>query len=313
MHDVDLKSSLAAVEGDAPSAEFLASLYARVEDECADDGDDDLPAYFVELDDAAPARLLEERPPDPRHRRFGAALVAAAAVVAIVVGLVVVDSGGGEDQVATTRLPHGSSTSDLQAAIIQSGDGAAVIADPSSGLDPIVPPWYGEEHSTIDDLGFVDGLSVPFDLEVRGQNYECRDFRRTITIAAGVRHLACGGSSGALLFADDAVAVRALDVLVGHLESHSAGVYGLGVPLERVSEFEAQLGDEAEAFVLEEFVDSRVAARVVVIVWRADNLVQFVWDIQDPETPDGVDALMDVAERIERRTAMEAQTGSDGG
>jgi hypothetical protein len=312
MHDVDLKSSLTAVEGDAPSPEFLASMYARIEDECADDGDDDLPAYFVELDDAAPARLTVEKPPGARHRRAGAALVAAAAVVAIVVGLVVVDSGGGGDQVATTRLPHGSSTSDLAAAIVQSGDGDVVIAtDPSAGLDPIVPPWYGEEHSTIDDLGFVDGLSVPFDLEVPGQDYECRDLRRTITIAVGVRHLACGGSSGALLFADDTAAVRALDVLVSHLESHSAGVYGLGVPLERVSEFEAQLGDEAEAFVLEEFVDSRVAARVVVIVWRADNLVQFVWDIQDPDTPGGADALMDVADRIERRTAVEGQ--ADGG
>jgi hypothetical protein len=110
--------------------------------------------------------------------------------------------------------------------------------------------------------------------------------------------------SAALVFADDVGAVGALDVLVSHFDGHSAGVFGLAIPLERTREVEARLGDEVEAFQTEAFVDARLASRVVVIAWRTDNLVQLLWDIQDRGTQGGAEALLAVAERIEGRTAQ---------
>ena len=181
-------------------------------------------------------------------------------------------------------------------------------------VDPVVAPWYRHERSTLEDLGFVAGLTVPFDLEVPGTEQRCSDQLRD----AGGRGesgrrllLPCGGSSAALLFPDDVAAVRALDLLVTHLETHTGGIYRLGVLLERTRDLEADLGDEAEAFVLTEFVDARVAAEVVVIAWRTDNLVQLLWDIQDRGTPGGVEALMDAAGHIERRTEAQRQSSGD--
>ena len=316
MRDEDLKASLATVEGDAPSPEFLASLVAEVEAERdrALGGDAGLPLYpsvGVDVDEVS-VWPTEAPHPGAARRWVGVAVVAAA--IAVIVGLVAVDTGENGAQVATSRLPHGYSTSVLPAAIIQGDDVDVVLgADASAGLDQVVAPWYRQERSTIEDLGFVAGLTVPFDLEVPGAEQSCSDQLRD----AGGRGesgtgllLPCGGSSAALLFGDDVAAVRALDALVTHLETHSAGIYQLGVLLERTRDLDADLGDEAEAFVLTEFVDAREAAEVVVIVWRTDNLVQLLWDIQDRGTPGGVGALMDAAEHIERRT--EAQRQSDG-
>jgi hypothetical protein len=310
MRDADLKASLATIEGDPPSPEFLAALFTEVEAERgrAPGGDAVLLPYPSEPVEEIPLRL---RPIEVRRRGAGRgwirAAVAAAVAIVVILGLVV-DSGRNGTQVATGRLPHGYAMSVLPDAIVQGGDGDVVIAgDLSTGLDPVVPPSYREEHSVIDELGFVAGLSVPFDLEVPGEGQDCTDLRRVIHFQLGTRRLPCGGLSAALLFADDVGAVQALDVLLGHLEAHSAGIYRQGVVLERVRDLEAPLGDEAGAFVLEQFVDARAAAQVVVIVWRTDNLIQLVWEIQDGGVSGGTQALMDVAERIERRTALERQ------
>jgi hypothetical protein len=120
------------------------------------------------------------------------------------------------------------------------------------------------------------------------------------------------GGSAALLFPDAAVAGHALDVLVAHLETHTGGIFGLGVQLDRTRDLDAELGDEAEAFVLDAFVFAREGAQVVVVVWRTDNLVQLVWDIQLRGTSGGVDAVIDAAESIESRVTGERQVGGEG-
>jgi len=319
MRDEDLKASLATVDGDAPSAEFLASLIAEVEAEHdrALGGDAGLPLYPADGVNEIEVSVWPTEGPHPgaARRWVGAGAAVAAAAIVVIVGLAVIDSGDNGTQVATSRLPHGYSTSVLPAAIIQSDDADVVLGvDPSAGLDPVVPPWYRHEQSTLDDLGFVAGLTVPFDLELPGTDQPCSDQLRE----AGGRGesgrrllLPCGGASAALLFSDDVAAVRALDVLVAHLAAHTGGIYRLGALLERTGDLEAELGDEAEAFVLTGFVDAREAAEVVVIAWRTDNLVQLVWDIQDRGAPGGVEALMDAAEHIERRTEAQRQSGAD--
>jgi hypothetical protein len=319
MRDEDLKASLATVEGDTPSSEFLASLIAEVEAESDRTlgGDSGLPLYSSDGVDVDEVSVWPTVSPNPgaARRWVGAGIAVAAAALVVIVGLAVIDSGDNGTQVATSRLPHGYATSVLPAAIIQGGDGDVVLAgDASAGLDPVVAPWYRQERSTFDDQGFVAGLTVPFDLEVPGTERSCSDQLRD----AGGRGesgtgllLPCGGSSAALLFGDDVAAVRALDALVTHLETHTGGIYRLGVLLERTRDLEAEFGDEAEAFVLSEFVDAREAAEVVVIAWRTDNLVQLLWDIQGRGTPGGVEALMDTAEHIERRTEAQRQSGGD--
>ena len=179
MRDEDLKASLATVEGDAPSPEFLASLIAEVEAERdrALGGDAGLPLYpSVGVDVDEVSVWPTEAPRPGAARRWVGAGVAIAAAVAVIVGLVAVDTGENGTQVATSRLPHGYSTSVLPAAIIQSDDGDVVLgADASTGLDPVVAPWYRHEQSTLEDLGFVAGLTVPFDLEVPGTEQRCSD------------------------------------------------------------------------------------------------------------------------------------------
>jgi hypothetical protein len=313
MRDADLRTGLDTIDGDAPSPEFLTTLFARLEREVeAADLDDELPSYSsTPLAEAG--RFEPPTAREPGGRRRSVVVTAAAIALVVLVGLVVLQPGGGGNQVATTRLPHGYAASVLPDAVVQRGDGNVVVPTaPATGIDPIVPAWYEEERATLDDLGVEGGLSVPFDLRVPAETVDCLGLRRTIDIAVGVRDLPCGGASGALLFADDAAAVDALDLLVGHLEGHSSGTYQLGVVLERLAELDARLGDEAEAFVLEQFIDARIAADVVVIAWRSDNLVQFVWDIQDRGTPGGVDALIAVAQRIERRTAAQQQSVGGG-
>ncbi len=312
MRDVDLKASLATVEGDAPSPEFLGALFVELEAEREQADAVVLLPYLPEPSEEV--RLPAGPTETPRRgavRRWIGAGVAVAAAAVVIVGLVVVDSGGDSSQVAT-RLPHGYATSVLPNAIVHGGDGGVTFAgDPSTGLDPVVAPWYRQERSAIDELGFVAGLSAPFDLEVPGETHDCSNLQSGFRTQAGPRRVPCGGSSAALVFADDVGAVEALDVLVGHFEAHS-GLYQLGVVLERERELDVQLGDEAEGFVLGQFIDSREAAQVVAIAWRTDNLVQFVWDIQDRGSARGVEALIDVAASIERRTAAERQTGTEG-
>jgi hypothetical protein len=318
MRDEDLKASLATVDGDAPSTEFLASLIAEVEAEHdrALSGDSGLPLYSSDgvVVDEVSVWPTEAPQPGRARRWVGAGIAVAAATIAVIVGLAAVNTGENGTQVATSRLPHGYSTSVLPAAIVQRDDGDVVLgADASAGLDPIVAPWYRHERSTLEGLGFVAGLTVPFDLEVPGTGRPCSNQLRDAggRGESGTGLLPCWGSSAALLFRDDVAAVRALDALVTHLKTHTGGIYRLGVLLERTRHLEAELGDEAEAFVLTEFVDAREAAEVVVIAWRTDNLVQLMWDIQDRGTPGGVEALMDAAEHIERRTEAQPQSGSD--
>ena len=312
MTDVALRESLSTVQGDAPSPEFLASLSARLEaeSEATELDDDDLPFYLPPVVGevvASERRTVAHQ--GGRRRWVTTGIVAAAAAVAIVVGLVALSPGEDGSNV-TTRLPHGFVPSVLPAAIIQNGDGDVVLAaQPTADLDEIVPSWY-DERSTIDDLGVVGGLSMQFDLDVPFEADDCRSFRQAIRTQAGIRYLPCGGSSAALLFADDAAAVDALDAVVAHLDAHSAGTYALGVVLERVRDLEANLGDEAEAFVLEQYVDSSEDRQVVVIAWRTDNLVQFVWDINDIAAQTHAELLMDVAERIEQRTAEQRHSGA---
>lgn len=117
--------------------------------------------------------------------------------------------------------------------------------------------------------------------------------------------------SAAQLFPGAAQAARGLDVLVAHVEGHWGAIYPVGVPLERTRELDAEFGDEAEAFVLEAFLLAREAVQVVVIVWRTDNLVHLVWDIQLRGAPGGVEAVMGAAASIDNRTTAERSGGSD--
>lgn len=312
MRDDDLRASLATVEGEAPTPEFLAELFTAVDAERDRvlEHDAVLPLYSSEPDEEGWLSAPSAEGPGRRRTSRWLAVGAAAAALVVIVGLVVTGNDRDGSQVATSRLPHGFSTADLPAAVVQEGDGPVVIAaEPTTNLDRVVPRWYPEVRSSLDELGLVAGIAVPFELEIPGEE-GCTDLRRRVETGVGSRWLACGGMSAALVFADDVGAVGALDVLTSHLDGGSAGVFGLAIPLERVRDIEAQLGDEAQAFEIEAFVDSRVANRVVVVAWRTDNLVQLVWDIQDRGTAGGAEALVAVAERIERRSLMERQ--SDG-
>jgi hypothetical protein len=307
MRDDDLRSSLATVEGDAPTPEFLAELFAAVdmERDRVLDGDAVLPLYSSEPDEEVSLSAPSAEGPGRHRPSRWLAVGATAAALVVIVGLVVTGNDRDGSQVATSRLPHGFSTAALPSTIVQDGDGpVAIAAEPTNDLDPVVPRWYPEVRSSLDELGLVAGRSVPFELAIPGEE-GCTDLDRRVETGVGVRRLlACGGMSAALVFADDVGAVGALDVLVSHFDGHSAGVFGLAIPLERTREVEARLGDEVEAFQTEAFVDARLASRVVVIAWRTDNLVQLLWDIQDRGTQGGAEALLAVAERIEGRTAQ---------
>lgn len=187
MPEKALQESLAAVEGDAPSPEFLASLYARIEDEGVDAADDDLPLYLPELvaGRSTPVGPTEDVPLRARRRWAGVAIAAAAIIV--IVGLVV-DTGRNGSEPATSEAPGGYTTSVLPAAIIHEGDGDVVIGGrPTAGLDLAVAPWYHEERSALEDLGFVAGLAVPFDLELPGADQGCPDLLRDPVPGAGAR------------------------------------------------------------------------------------------------------------------------------
>jgi len=307
MTDTDLRADLARIDGDAPSPEFLASLFVAIAAE-RDLRHDEVERYrggterVVEI--PVRARRTDERHPRSGRRWLGA--VAAVAAACLVLGLMVADGDDGNGRVST-RLAHGFTPSALPDAIVGAGDGDVVLPDePSPDLDVVLPPWYGETRSALEDLGAVAVLSAPFDLEIPGDTPDCEDLVRRIRSQSGLRVLPCGGSSAAVVFEDDVGAVRALDLLAGHLEQASA-VYGLAVVLERVRDIEVHLGDEAHGFVLQQYIDDVAAASVVVVAWRTDNLVQLLWDIQDRSTPGGVDALLGVARQIERRTSTQQQ------
>ena len=112
--------------------------------------------------------------------------------------------------------------------------------------------------------------------------------------------------------ADAAGAARALELLEAHLEAHAGAVHQVGFPLDRTLDLAADLGDEADAFVLETFMTSQEPAQVVVASWHTDNLVQLVWDIQLGRTPGGVEAVLAAAETIDNRTAGERPPAGDG-
>ena len=216
---------------------------------------------------------------------------------------------------ATSRLPHGYSTSVLPAAIIQSDDGDVVLgADASAGLDPVVAPWYRHEQSTLEDWASSPGSPSRSTSRSLAPSSAARiSFATRAAAASRAAGCCCPVGARAQHFSSPTTSLPFVPwtLLVTHLETHTGGLYRLGVLLERTRDLEAELGDEAEAFVLTEFVDAREAAEVVVIAWRTDNLVQLLWDIQDRGTPGGVEALMDAAEHIERRTEAQRQSSGD--
>lgn len=201
MPEDTLREHLAAIEGDAPSPAFLASLAVHMEDEAAGAAESDLPVYLAERAGEPSASAGPGPVPSPGGSRRGTVVAVAAAAVLVIVGLVVADRGDEGSQLATDAVPSAYTASVLPSALIQEGDGDVVVDErPTAGLDLVLAPWYHDERSALEDVGFVAGLAVPFDLDLPGPDHLCPDLLRDPApeVALEEDYLPCGGLSAGL-------------------------------------------------------------------------------------------------------------------
>ena len=127
MPEDTLREHLAAIEGDAPSPAFLASLAVHMEDEAAGAAESDLPVYLAERAGEPSASAGPGPVPSPGGSRRGTVVAVAAAAVLVIVGLVVADRGDEGSQLATDAVPSAYTASVLPSALIQEGDGDVVV------------------------------------------------------------------------------------------------------------------------------------------------------------------------------------------
>ena len=270
MRDEDLKASLATVEGDAPSPEFLASLYRRARgrtrtgrrcrpaallsersrrSRCRPDRPRALSGRGSPVD----RRRCRRRGRRRRHRRTRRR------------GHRRRRQSGGRP-----ACPTAYAASVLPTAIVHGGDGEVVIVDdPSTGLDLVVAPWYARTRVRPSTNWASSPVSAR-PVRPRGARADAECSTSGAVLAPrGPRALPAvwGLERGAALRRRRRLPWRRSTCSSATSRAHSAGIYQLGVVLER--EQGSATSDSATRprhSCSRQFIDAREAAQVVVIL-----------------------------------------------
>ena len=104
------------------------------------------------------------------------------------------------------------------------------------------------------------------------------------------------GLTAAHRLPDAAAADGAVEILADHFASHTAGIWQLFHPLMDRQPLDVELGERVEAFTL-----SQEDKEAVVLVWRNGNIVHVLWDLHALDSPERVDAVVDLARAVDER------------